>query len=427
MLLRFSVNNFRSIKDTATFSMVADSSNQENEHSFSIRNVQLLKSAAIYGANASGKSNVLKAMNFMCSMVLNRKKITQSTDELPHDPFLLNTETEHASSWFEIVFFVDDVKYRYGFEADDTVIYAEWLHCVNSDSSTNRETRLFERDVEQNLHYVNPKFKEGLGVNVPSNHLLIWKCDQNDGEISKKILRWFNKFNLIDGLDGERYISFALKQMEKDEFKTDLLKLVKVADLGIEQIDIEEGEIPKDLIKQLPFPDEIKQQMLDDNNLKSVELQTSHRKFDSNDQVVGSVLFELNKNESKGTQKFFALSTPILDTLRHGRVLVIDELDASLHPKLTEYFIKLFNNKDFNKHNAQLIFVTHDAHLLSVRNLFEREQIWFAEKDQYGSTKLYSLLEFRAKNTGKDVRVTDDLGKRYLLGHFGAVPYLGEL
>jgi hypothetical protein len=352
-------------------------------------------------------------------MVLNKQKITQSTDELRHDPFLLNTETEQASSWFEIVFFIENVKYRYGFEADNTTIYAEWLFCVGSDSRTNRETRLFERDVDQNPPYVNQKFfKEGLGIKVPSNHLFIWKCDQNDGEISKAILKWFNDFNLIDGLHDERYISFALKQMEQDEFKTDLLKLVKVADLGIEHIDTEEKDIPKDLITKLPIPDELKQQMLDDDNLKSVELQTTHRKFDSNNQMVGSTLFELD-TESKGTRKFFALSAPILDTLRHGKVLVIDELDASLHPKLTEYLVKLFNDTELNKHNAQLIFVTHDVYLLSAKNLFERDQIWFAEKDQYGSTNLYSLLEFKSK-----VRATEDKGKRYLLGHFGAVPYL---
>ncbi len=139
------------------------------------------------------------------------------------------------------------------------------------------------------------------------------------------------------------------------------------------------------------------------------------------------MLFELNSDESRGTQKFFTLSAPILNTLEHGKVLVIDELDASLHPKLTEYFVRLFNNKNFNRNNAQLIFVTHDVHLLSASKLFERDQIWFTEKDKYGSTELYSLIEFRKNNKGKNVRATDNLEKRYLLGAFGAVPYLGEL
>lgn len=423
MLLQFSVNNFRSIKDTITFSMNT-ASNGVSKHSFQIRDCNLLNSAVIYGANASGKSNVLKAMGFMRNLVLNKPKITQSTDDLPHQPFRLNTETEQASSYFEIVFFLEDVKYRYGFEADNTTVYAEWLY---SDEKS-KESRLFERDNEQNIHYVNKqKFKEGVGLKVLDNHLFIWKCDQNNGDISKKILQWFNNFNLINGLENEGYLHIALKQMENTDAKSELLKLVKIADLGIDEIEIEENDVPQDIIKNLPIPEELKQKMLDDGGVTTVGLQTRHKKFSSKNQPIGTVLFKLNEDESQGTQKFFALSAPILDTLDKGKVLLIDELDASLHPMLTECFIKLFNNKELNKQNAQLIFVTHDIHLLSVPELFERDQIWFTEKDQYGSSKLYSLLEFRKNHKGKDVRATDNLEKHYLQGRYGAVPYIGEM
>ncbi len=423
MLLQFSVNNFRSIKDTVTFSM-STASNETSKHSFQTRDYHILNSAVIYGANASGKSNVLKAMSFMRNLVLNKPKITQSTDDLPHQPFRLNTETEQASSYFEIVFFLEDVKYRYGFEADSTTVYAEWLY---SDEK-GKESRLFERDNEQNIHYVNKqKFKEGLGLKVPDNHLFIWKCDQNDGDISKKILQWFSHFNLIDGLESEGYLHVALKQMENTNAKSELLKLVKIADLGINEIEMEKKDVPQDFIKHLPIPEDLKQKMLDDGIFTTIELQTRHKKFSADNQLIGTVLFELNEDESQGTQKFFTLSAPILDTLDKGKVLLVDELDVSLHPMLTECFIKLFNNKELNKHNAQLIFVTHDIHLLSVPELFERDQIWFTEKDQYGSTKLYSLLEFRKNNKGKDVRATDNLEKHYLQGRYGAVPYIGEL
>lgn len=431
MLLQFSVNNFRSIKDTVTFSMNT-ASNEASKHSFQARDYHLLNSAVIYGANASGKSNVLKAMSFMRNLVLNKPKITQSTDDLPHQPFRLNTETEQASSYFEIVFFLENVKYRYGFEADSTTVYAEWLY---SDEKS-KESRLFERDNEQNIHYVNKqKFKEGIGLKVPENHLFIWKCDQNDGDISKKILQWFSHFNLIDGLENERYVNFALKQMENTDAKSELLKLVKIADLGIEEIAIEEKDVTQaavqHIIKNESIPKEVKQEMLSQINngaSASIELlQSRHKKFNEKNQLIGSVSFELDEDESQGTQKFFAVSAPILDTLKHGKVLLIDELDASLHPMLTECLIKLFNNKELNKRNAQLVFVTHDIHLLSVPELFERDQIWFTEKDQYGSTNLYSLLEFRKKNKGKDVRTTDNLEKHYLQGRYGAVPYVGEL
>ena len=431
MLLQFSVNNFRSIKDTVTLSMNT-ASNRESEHSFQVRDTHLLNSAVIYGANASGKSNVLKAMGFMCAVVLNKPKITQSTDKLPHHPFRLNTETEQASSYFEIVFFLENTKYRYGFEADSTTVYAEWLY---SDES-GKEARLFERDREQNLHYVNKqKFKEGIGLKVPDNHLFIWKCDQNNGEISKKILQWFVRFNFIDGLENKSYANFALTQMANSGSKTELLKLVKTADLGIEEIAVGQKNVTNEATQHFmndpSIPKEAKQKMLHEiNNGASAwieSLQSRHKKFNAENQEIGSVLFELYEDESQGTQKFFTLSAPILDTMEKGGVLFIDELDASLHPMLTECLIKLFNNKEFNKHNAQLIFATHDVHLLSIPELFERDQIWFTEKDQYGGTQLYSLLEFRKNNKGKNVRATDNLEKHYLQGRFGAVPYIGEL
>lgn len=427
MLLQFSVNNFRSIKDTVTFNMNT-ATNKESDHSFQVRNTHLLNSAVIYGANASGKSNVLKAMAFMRSLVLNKPKITQSTDKLPHEPFRLSTETEQASSYFEMVFFLGNTKYRYGFEADSTTVYAEWLF---SDES-GKEARLFERDSEQKLHYVNKqKFKEGVGLKVPDNQLFIWKCDQNDGDISKKILQWFVRFNFIDGLESEDYLNFAITKMAESGTKAELLKLVKTADLGIDDIAIGQKDVTNAATQQFMNNPAINQKMLHEvNNGASAwieSLQSRHKKFNAENQEIDTVLFELDEDESQGTQKFFALSVPILDTLENGGVLLIDELDASLHPLLTECFIKLFNNKDLNKHNAQLIFATHDIHLLSVAELFERDQIWFTEKNKYGSTTLYSLLEFRKNNKGKDVRATDNLEKHYLQGRFGAVPYIGML
>ncbi|NOS88991.1 MAG: ATP-binding protein [Methylococcaceae bacterium] len=425
--MQFSVNNFRSIKDTVTFNMNT-ATNKESDHSFQVRNTHLLNSAVIYGANASGKSNVLKAMAFMRLLVLNKLKITQSTDKLPHEPFRLSTETEQASSYFEMVFFLGNTKYRYGFEADSTTVYAEWLF---SDES-GKEARLFERDSEQKLNYVNKqKFKEGVGLKVPDNQLFIWKCDQNDGDISKKILQWFVRFNFIDGLESEDYLNFAITKMAESGTKAKLLKLVKTADLGIDDIAIGHKDVTNAATQQFMNNPAINQKLLHEvNNGASgwiESLQSRHKKFNAENQEIDTVLFELDEDESQGTQKFFALSVPILDTLENGGVLLIDELDASLHPLLTECFIKLFNNKDLNKHNAQLIFATHDIHLLSVAELFERDQIWFTEKNKYGSTTLYSLLEFRKNNKGKDVRATDNLEKHYLQGRFGAVPYIGML
>ncbi len=420
MLLQFSVSNYRSIKDTITFSML---SSLKNENTFKIKKYNLVNSAVIYGANASGKSNLLRAMAFMGRIVLNKTKVIQSTDTLPHDPFRLNSSTKDASSTFEIVFFIDEIKYRYGFEMDNTTVYAEWLYA----DEKGKEAKLFYRDIEDE-EYVNPqKFKEGYiffdnsksKIRVSSNQLFIWKCDQDGGEISKSILKWFSRFNLIDGLDHGGYISYTMKKMEDLTFKNEMISLVKTADIGIENITMEEEDVSLDMIEKMGLPIALKEELLKDGGLKSVSINTYHKKFDENNNEIGNEIFELDDEESLGTRKFFKMSAPILNTLQDGKILVIDELDASLHPMLTKHLVKLFSNKDINTKNAQLIFATHDTNLLKPQ-IFKRDQIWFTEKDKYGSTTLYSILEI------KGVRANDDFEKQYIEGKYGAVPYLGK-
>ncbi|MEY4505097.1 MAG: hypothetical protein RL154_1394 [Pseudomonadota bacterium] len=417
MLLQFSVNNFRSIKDTVTFSMLSE---EKNSNINKIRNYKLLQSAVLYGANASGKSNIFGAMSYMASVVLNKPKIIQSTDELPYFPFRLSTETEKASSSFEIVFFIGDIKYRYGFEADNLEVYAEWLFA----DTKGREAKLFYRDSTE--QYINTIFKEGIKffdkknskISVAKNQLLLWKCDQNDGEVSKTILQWFKGFNVIDGLDHNGYASFTIKRMEDSNFRDKINDLVKTADVGIELIATSEEDIPLDFVEKLQLLEVIKQEFLKDGGLKQININTYHKKYNENHEEIGNVIFELDEEESLGTRKFFKISAPIIDTLNEGKVLVIDELDASLHPMLTRHLIKLFNS-DLNKKNAQLIFATHDTSLLT-KDLFTREQIWLTEKNRYGATDLYSLLEI------KDVRAKEDFEKYYLQGKYGAIPYLGK-
>ena len=422
MLVEFTVNNFKSIKDTVKFSMLTSSKDEGN--SFEKRKYNLLKSAILYGANASGKSNFLRAMAFMSKFVLNKYKIIQSTDKLPHEPFRLSTETEDASSSFEIVFFVDDIKYRYGFEIDNELVYSEWLYA----DEKGKEAKLFYRDAEEK-EYVNPnKFVEGYKffdkkdekINISPNQLFIWKCDnEKDGVISKSILNWFNQFNMIDGMDHTGYINFTMKKMENEEFKDKIIELVKTADIGIDDIQVEEEDVPLEVIEKLQLPEFLKDEMIKEGGFKSITLNTLHQKFDSDGNVVDNVIFELEKEESKGTRKFFAMSAPILDTLKNGKILIIDELDASLHPILTQHLIKLFHDENVNKNNAQLIFATHDTNLLK-KTIFRRDQIWLSEKNKYGSTDLYSLAQF------KNVRKNEDFEKQYIHGKYGAIPYLGK-
>jgi len=419
MLIQFSVNNYRSIKDTISLNMlVSKSKNDKLKNYFSVRNYKLLRSAVIYGANASGKSNIVRAMAFMRNFVLNAFKIIQSTDKLPHEPFKLSSETDNNSTSFEIIFFKNNIKYRYGFEYDSDTIYSEWLFA----DEKGKEAKLFVRDLDEEDYVNREKFKEGLKffdkknkkINISKNQLFIWKCDQENGEISKSILDWFKNFNVLDGVSIREHITLDL--IGKLNLKNEVLELIKIADVDIDDIVIEEEEVND--FEKLPYV--VKSNILLDKiqKISKISINTKHKKYDKNGNVIGEEEFELS-NESTGTQKLFSLAAPIIDTLQNGKVLVVDELEANLHPILTQYLIKLFNNEKSNKTNAQLIFTTHDTNLLKPY-IFRRDQVWFSEKNKFSSTEIYSLVEF------KGVRASEDFEKQYIQGKYGAIPYIGK-
>ena len=232
-------------------------------------------------------------------------------------------------------------------------------------------------------------------------------------------MQWFTNFNLIDGTDSNGYMNFTLRKMEDKDFKKEIVNLVKTADIGIENIDLQEQDILNSSIVSMNFSDILKERMKQNGMLKNISINTFHKVFDDENNFIELETFELEKDESFGTKKFFQISAPVIDTLKNGKILLIDELDSSLHPILTKHLIKLFNDEKINKNNAQLIFTTHDTNLLKP-TMFKREQIWFAQKDKYGSTNLYSMLEI------KGVRANDDFEKHYIQGKYGAVPYIGD-
>lgn len=391
MLIQFTVDNFRSLGATETFSMVPDKKYTGTRIGSSGR-FQLLPSVVFYGANASGKSNVLRALSFMKAIVLNRCKVNLSTDHLWHDPFLLSTETENASTSFEVIFALNDVKYRYGFDIDRTTVYSEWLFA----DTKGQEAKLFFRDVESDTFYVNSeKFKEGKGLKCLSNWLFLWKCNQEDGEISKQILSWFSNLNFIDGTTPNEYKDYTINQMRNPNIHAVVEKIIRGADLSIKNV-----------------------QLRTDNESK-IHIKTIHDKWNENGDVDGYQDFDMDFHESLGTKKFFSISAPILDTLANGRILLIDELDSSLHPLLSARLVKLFNDPHINVNNAQLVFTSHDTNLLAA-GLFENCQIWFTEKDQYMRTHIQSLSSYLGVNKRKGVE------EQYLQGVFGAIPNIQD-
>lgn len=425
MLLQFSIRNFRTFKDKATLSLIAsnyDRETREADNVFESKgfNSRLLKSAVIYGANASGKSRLIEAFAFMRHFVINSSKETQKGESIDVEPFILSAETENEPSEFEIIFLFNDELFRYGFEVTKQVIVSEWLY----HKPKTKEVELFFRDGNQfDVHERN--FSKGSAIAkqglVRDNALFVSVAAQFNERTAISVIDWFKRLKLLSGLDETGYSGFTLGRTEISAHKIKILELLKAADFGIQDIKLRKLDIEK-LPSGMPkeVKDEILREVKEENAEFIADVLTMHKKYDFNKQVVQNVSFSLNDDESSGTKKFFALSGPILDVIENGFTLVVDELDSKLHPNLVCKIVSLFNSNQFNPKNAQLIFNTHDTNLLS-SGLFRRDQIWFTSKDKYGEAKLYSLADFKSD----EVRKNESFENNYIRGKYGAVPYLG--
>lgn len=420
MLLEFSVGNFLSFKKRTTLSLVAANIKEHvDTNIFSTERHGLLKGAVIYGANASGKSNFIKAMSTMRRMVL-QSFDQSSTEELDVTPYLLSTETEKEPSLFEAIFIIDNIRYRYGFEVDDKQVHAEWLF----EAPKKAEKAMFLREFDG--IEVMKNFPEGreLEERTRDNALFLAVSDQFNGRVAKKIMRWFNNFITISGLTHEGYKGVTFGMLEDKQTSPTLLNFYKRLDLGFDDISINKKPFdPKELPKDIP--ESLMRQLVTDlEGAFKIDIKTIHTKYDDQGKPAGHVEFEMRSQESSGTNKIFNISGPVFDVLNNGGVLVVDELDASLHPLLTLAVSRLFNSKQFNPNNAQLIFATHDTNLLYYGN-YRRDQIYFVEKDQYGASDLYSLVEY--KEEGKTIRKDRSFEKDYIEGRYGAIPFIGNL
>jgi AAA15 family ATPase/GTPase len=416
MLIDFEVGNYLSFKDPVRLSMVAVNAYKEHleDNTFEAGGLRLLKSAAVYGANASGKSNLLAAMAFMRRFVLSSSKETQVEDEIPVKPFLLDTATETAPSRFEVSFILNGVRYRYGFEADSKAVRKEWLLRAEK----TKETPLFLRE-DEGIEVAEP-FKEGAGLEEKTrdNALFLSVVAQFNGETAGRILKWFSGFRTLHGLDDRDFEYYTARCLQDATRRELLLNFVKNADVGITDLSVSEVPLNTD-DKMLKFlPPELQTRLRTQTQLKIAAIHKRYR----DGQQDGVVSFDFNEAESAGTKKFLRMAAPILDCLDNGYVVAIDELDAKLHPLLTKSIVGLFNSAAMNPKGAQLIFVTHDTNLLE-HDILRRDQIWFTEKTRQSATALYSLAEFKLHD-GTKVRNDAALEANYIRGRYGAIPYL---
>lgn len=421
MLIEFTVGNFRSFREPVTLNLEAASITSEDKRVDENnvipinKKLSLLTSAAIYGANASGKSNLIDALGFMRSMVLNSARESQAKDPINIQPFRLSTATTDKPAFFEIVFLIAGQRYRYGFEVTRELVVREWLH----HTPTIREGRLFVRENDQILPNERT-FREGLRLEdrTRANALFLSVTAQFNGPIAQKVVNWFNNLKFVSGLDDVGYRGYTLHKYQEDPARREqILNLVKAFDVGIEGISVKKVD-PKEVTFPSGIPDEIRKFILEAPG-DFTKAETQHTQFNEDGQPVGSVTFDLDDDESDGTQKLFFLTGPILDVLNAGKILAVDEMEARMHPLITCAIIHLFNSLETNPKRAQLIFTAHDTNLLD-KSVFRRDQIWFVEKDSYGASHLYSLVEFMP-------RYDEPFERNYLHGKYGAIPYLGDL
>ena len=398
MLVNFTFKNFRSFRDEMTLSMEAASIQELSEAVVKSCDEELLPVAVMYGANSSGKSNVLKALKAMRDVLLNSVKLNPK-DKLDAEPFCLDLTSAEEPTSFEIQFTLNGSKFRYGFDYTANEILAEWLY----------EKRVGEREFELFLRSGNEfkisktRFAEGNGKQdaTPSNRLFVSLVAQLNGKLSQSILDWFSSIEYISGMDGKEYAGKTLEMLFlNQQGATEIKQLFTETNLGFNELDIE----------------------LDDSVAMKMKAESVHNLYDADGTMVGFRTFSTDKMESEGTKKMIEIAGPLVDAILSGKILVVDELDAKLHPFLTRKIIGLFMDREINRNGAQLIFATHDTNLLNLQYL-RRDQIWFTEKDKTDSTELYSLVEFR-DDAGNKVRNDRNIEKDYINGRYGAIPFM---
>jgi len=432
MLIQFKVGNVLSFSEPVVFSMVGTPAVKEFESVNSFidptKKFKLLKSAAIYGPNASGKSNLISSISIMKSFVLNsfRDALLEKNEQiLSVTKFLLKKESEREPSFFEMVFVYKNKRYRYGFEVNEGIIESEWLFFVN----TNKEIKLFVRE-KKNIEINNRSFKEGTGLEgkTRKNVLFLTVVAQLNGERSSKVVEWFKKLKIVSGLNDFGHKDFTLSKYKSDkkfkEWAESIFASLDIIDLSTEK------ELPPTLnINSISKRDKNRKALktlfaalreLQEQKGEIDRIVTWHNKYGPNNNVIEKVPFDFNTQESEGTKKIINFLGPIYDTLSNGYVLIVDELDSRLHPLLTIMIIGFFHQHNFN--NAQLVFASHDTNLLK-KEYFRRDQIWFTEKNEFGETDLYSLIEYKEMHVRKDAA----FGKNYLNGRYGAIPYLDKV
>jgi uncharacterized protein len=424
MILRFRVANHRSIRDEAVLSLVSTSMRGATPPGGDWR-AATNRVAGIYGANASGKTTVLDAVDWFVSVVRSSATSWAEWDQLGHHPFLLDQKHAAEASLYELDFVAEDVRYSYGFRSLASGITDEWLYSYPA----GRKRLLFERtgqDFEFGRHLGGENLR--LSKAVRPTALYLSTAANGGHESLRSLQRWIThrlRLARLDEGDRQNRLRWIMQLIEDEDARRAAEALVRFADFGVNGVELHTEPMPDDLRADLRSflqsllartrdnPDEAA-----DQALAGAEKQFRFVHSTSVDEA--GVRLRMNQ-ESSGTIAWLSLAVPAVDTLRKGYVFLVDEIDSSLHPNLTAELISMFKDPEMNRLGAQLIFTSHDTSLLGTLHgkVLAPEEVWLAEKSAEGATELFSVAEF-------SVRERDNLERRYLHGRYGGVPIISR-
>lgn len=422
MLIEFSVTNYRSILERQTLNMTASTYFKELESLNTFMPDQndgvprLLRSTVLYGPNASGKSTLIQALQFVRGQVLNSQKESQAGDVIDVVPFKLTADSRTADSEFEVTFVEQGVRYEYGFCCNRDRFTEEWLIAYPLGRSQKWFHRVFDAEAGKDAYKFSTSFLGGrqrqtLAAQTRPNALFFSTAIQLNNEQLKPAFDWFKlRLRVFDSVRGFSP-GYTVQRCGEDEDRKRVVAFMNSADLSIADIQLKETVFSADALPK-GMPTAIKDEFLKDMaGRKFVEPRFFHRDVDTQESVEFA-----EEEESDGTRALFAFAGPWLDVIENERVLVVDELDTSLHPLLVHHLVKRLHHEGTK---AQLIFTTHDTTLLS-QKLLRRDQVWFMEKDAKSATRLYPLSDFSPRDN-------EAVERGYLNGRYGGIPFLKDL
>lgn len=414
MLVEFRVKNFRSLRDEQVLSLVASKDKTfEDTHTLGtgLKAVPgLLRSAVVYGANAGGKSNLIKALQYMQGVVMESATVIQPGQVFVVQPFRLNVLCASEPTEFEVTFILDDVRYQYGFAMTPQRVVSEHLLVYKAFKPQRWFERRFDADSGKDVYEFGPGLKGAKnlweGATRP-NALFLSMAVQLNSESMRPVFDWFSNGLVIFNEQAKLSPQTSIQMLKQVDGRRQICAFLAAADISIADIEVVTRKVPGQSVHfdLVAGKTEVRSEEVEEHQLRFSHVTDE-----------GEAVFDL-MDESNGTRNLLFLAGPVLDILKKGLTLVIDELDTSLHTLLVRELVRLFHRPETNTGGAQLIFTTHDTSLLDAPDLFRRDQVWFVEKDKDQASTLVALAEFSP-------RKNEALERGYLMGRYGGVPFL---